>query len=162
MISPPSLGHYCFCAFWWQDDLQMMFSSSTYGGSLSQNLEDFDSIRSVLLYRSVALLNGLNLNCLHCCLALSPGGLCKYRRGFKNLVQVCVELELTNVKSSENMCACKSKVKKIWCPCLKKKKKKWNCTFKLHDSYFYVWNPSMHFVWPALHRVDKSTSNIWN
>ncbi|XP_075884365.1 protein inturned isoform X1 [Nelusetta ayraudi] len=28
----------------------MMFNSSTHGGSFSQNLEDFDSIRSVLLY----------------------------------------------------------------------------------------------------------------
>lgn len=71
----------------------MMFNSSTHGGSFSQNLEDFDSIRSVLLYRSVALFNRLNLNCIHVFVAellVSPGGLCKYLRGFKkNLVQVC-------------------------------------------------------------------------
>ena len=33
--------------------IQMMFNISIDGGSFSKNLEDFDSIRSVLLYRSV-------------------------------------------------------------------------------------------------------------
>lgn len=35
----------------------MMFNISIDGGSFSKNLEDFDSIRSVLLYRSVKHLN---------------------------------------------------------------------------------------------------------
>ncbi|KAF0021646.1 hypothetical protein F2P81_026101 [Scophthalmus maximus] len=45
----------------------MMFNISIDGGPFSKNLEDFDSIRSVLLYRVRSLL--------------------EYRRGFKNLVQ---------------------------------------------------------------------------
>lgn len=36
-----------------EDDIQMMFNIPIDGGSFSKNLEDFDSIRSVLLYRSV-------------------------------------------------------------------------------------------------------------
>lgn len=38
-------------------DIQMMFNISIDGGSFSKNLEDFDSIRSVLLYRSVKSLH---------------------------------------------------------------------------------------------------------
>lgn len=87
-----SLWQRCFCAFRWQDDWQMMFNSSTYGGSFSQNLEDFDSIRSVLLYRSVALFNRLNLNCLHVFVAVLlwvQGGCVNTVGDLKNLVQVC-------------------------------------------------------------------------
>lgn len=36
-----------------KDDPQMMFNTSIDGSSLSENLDEFDSIRSVLLYRLV-------------------------------------------------------------------------------------------------------------
>lgn len=36
-----------------KDDPQMMFNISIDGSSLSENLDEFDSIRSVLLYRLV-------------------------------------------------------------------------------------------------------------
>lgn len=36
-----------------KDDPQMMFNISLDGSSLSENLDEFDSIRSVLLYRLV-------------------------------------------------------------------------------------------------------------
>lgn len=85
----------------------MMFNISIDGASFSKNLEDFDSIRSVLLYRSVQLTNGARLllgycsACVlyifkqfaHSCVRyLSTGTWLKFagcRRGFKNLVQVC-------------------------------------------------------------------------
>ena len=69
----------------------MMFNISIDGGSFSKNLEDFDSIRSVLLYRSVANSHDARMAQLpffslfthSVVLLFGRSGFAKYRRGFK-------------------------------------------------------------------------------
>lgn len=76
----------------------MMFNISLDGGSFSKNLDDFDSIRSVLLYRSVKPIQGWTIqnlvysfDCIFVklfCLVRDQR-VSEYRRGFNNLVQIC-------------------------------------------------------------------------
>lgn len=88
----------------------MMFNSCTHGGYSSQNLEDFDSIHSVLLYRSVALFHRLNLKCLRGCAAVSARGRLNTGGDLKTSCSLCrIRTNELVKKSYEKMCACKIK-----------------------------------------------------
>lgn len=80
-----------------QHDIQMMFNIPIDGSSFSKNFEDFDSIRSVLLYRSVKPLSKWSQSATNdLCkgqIVLYCQRLPEYQRGFKSLMRFCVEAE---------------------------------------------------------------------